>query len=1008
MFSQIQYNTGEKLPGEFRLESQQLFISRLMSPENNQKIIFAKHVPGSGKTIAALSAALSYLKLFQKYPQDEPVNVIIIGFQKSTFMNEIINRPGLGFVSQNDYNYLMSLKNVDELKHNRFLSYLKSSIKNLKFFGYQELHNFIFKNEKLNNNSMKLFDRCFIICDEIHNVYNSVETNNYGLAIKHIFNHKSVFMKAILMSATPINNKPSEIVDLINLIRGTNFEYFDFFHEEKLKPGALEKIRKLCAGYFSFYINEDPRFMPNWCFTGNKVKNIPFLKFHECVPSKLQEKFIDKCSNAIENYGVNDAILPIAERSFGFTQSDFESIKMQPIEWKNKNMINYDGYISGNILREENLKRFSGKYSQMMIDLKKVEDKLIIYHDYVNGTGAKLIQQILIFNGYLLDGTITSDESICFDCRKQSKNHDKTHEFIPIRFAVLTGEMDKKLLRKTLDKFNAYDNLYGRQLKIIIGSRVIKEGMNFMAVRNLWIMYPPDSVSSFLQLMGRPIRKNSHVWFPEKKRSVEFRIYVQTKNELINWARKMENYTVIREIEKVLNEEAIDGSIYYDLIKNSFIGNDRIGILPFKVKKSLIKNNYSEVFYKNWEIEEIKKLIKGFFAKSPVWNYKDLWESVKNPPFVHYVNAKLFKEDNFILALGDLITDKERIVLRNVDCVINLLDDYFIAFPINHTEEKPISGLGINLEDSKGKIQKDYFSWITHKFVNNKITVNITYDLQKTNTTYEDMKLNFYEKYSSASIHELSMSLEIYGEKFHERLIMDCISYIYNLLIGSGKRSEFHMFYFKLINLYNSLGVVVFADTAPEKFKHIYEKFTEKVDYSDLPKYKVISTSSVASFNSSDIEVFLKSFKKKIPANLLPIGFINKEIIKLYSGQWFETNYIKLANEGVENNIVVGYYEATGKSFEMQFKIRTPNHKLEKNNDARKNERGMVCYSKNKEELHEICEQLGLEKLKTNKEICEIIKKELIYRELKDRLKFKSGQINSRTIWFYFPVEKFN
>ena len=73
----------------------------------------------------------------------------------------------------------------------------------------------------LNIELLNEFKNSLIICDEIHNVYNSIDKNNWGVALQYILNyHPSI--RAVFMSATPINNNPSEVIELLNL-----------FHEEK-------------------------------------------------------------------------------------------------------------------------------------------------------------------------------------------------------------------------------------------------------------------------------------------------------------------------------------------------------------------------------------------------------------------------------------------------------------------------------------------------------------------------------------------------------------------------------------------------------------------------------------------------------------------------------------------------------------------------------------------------------------------------------------------------------
>ena len=42
---------------------------------------------------------------------------------------------------------------------------------------------------KWNMDMLNMFDRGFLICDEIHSVYNSSEKNNWGVAIQMVLNY---------------------------------------------------------------------------------------------------------------------------------------------------------------------------------------------------------------------------------------------------------------------------------------------------------------------------------------------------------------------------------------------------------------------------------------------------------------------------------------------------------------------------------------------------------------------------------------------------------------------------------------------------------------------------------------------------------------------------------------------------------------------------------------------------------------------------------------------------
>jgi hypothetical protein len=404
---------------------------------------------------------------------------------------------------------------------------------------------------------LQIFENSFIICDEIHNVYNSLETNSYGRALRFLLDHFDKNIKVLFMSGTPINNKPSEIVDILNLViplseRKKDYVFSDFFstssssfshslpqsgkekkegplhgeergekegpEKELLLPGALEKIGLLSAGYFSFFINEDISFMPKKNIY-SEIK-IDYMGFIKCEISEEHKKIIRSLPGlGLEDHNILDAYFPL-EDSFFYKNSDFVLVGSQSEKWKQKNGIYLSGgTITGNILLKENLRTYSGKYARMIEDLGS-EGKVLIYHEFINGTGLKLIEQILIINGILpINGVITANTR-CSKCNKIFSEHSSPpqgggEEFEPARFLSLYGEMDKKLIDQNMLLFNSASNAEGHQYKFILGSSMIREGYDFKCIREIWVMHLMPHISAYLQLEGRAIRAFSHDDLPQ-------------------------------------------------------------------------------------------------------------------------------------------------------------------------------------------------------------------------------------------------------------------------------------------------------------------------------------------------------------------------------------------------------------------------------------------------------------------------------------------------------------
>ena len=54
---------------------------------------------------------------------------------------------------------------------------------------------------------------------------------------------------------------------------------------------------------------------------------------------------------------------------------------------------------------------------------------------------------------------------------------------------------------------------------------MIKESYNIIAIQNVFIMGRPDNISTLIQIVGRSVRKYSHILLPINKRNVNIKIF---------------------------------------------------------------------------------------------------------------------------------------------------------------------------------------------------------------------------------------------------------------------------------------------------------------------------------------------------------------------------------------------------------------------------------------------------------------------------------------------------
>jgi hypothetical protein len=464
-----------------RFTSYQMFVNNFINPNTPYSRLLLKHETGTGKTVGSLSVALNFIQYYQKESLQGSSNigsVFVVGFTSAQFKTELLRYPEFGFISSQELHKLKLLKKTayNGNKHDienlqEFLMRIKKRFNNregngfFQFKGYKKLVNdiFIIKDDKIQLNSLdedgifaaikddkitlnktllEQFKNSLIICDEIHNTYNSLEKNNWGIALQYILNHHPS-VRAIFLSATPINNNPTEIVDLLNiLLPSTSYPIklrkADLFENDKqLKRGALDKIANLCKGRISYLRDVNPLYFPSKKIIGTTIPGAPYLKFIRCPMSDFHFKTYQSAysgSLSPESQYLVDFALPNPnDDKIGIYQTSQikKDLQYASQQWKEKNKINYKkDRIIGDILRIENLYKISNKFYQMLKTILEIinnqNGKIFIYHNIIHMSGVLFIQEILFQNNVIGEYDSSTANTLCAICGNPRKTHSTT------------------------------------------------------------------------------------------------------------------------------------------------------------------------------------------------------------------------------------------------------------------------------------------------------------------------------------------------------------------------------------------------------------------------------------------------------------------------------------------------------------------------------------------------------------------------------------------------------
>ena len=891
----------------------QTLAKYVMSPNTPYNRLLLNYNTGAGKTRTALDIAMEFTKIYKvEYELGLPTkHIFVIGFTKDAFKNELLKYPSMGFISKYELERLSKLKTkamsndatpIDKDRYKLLRQTLRRRITNeriggfFKFYGYREFFNMMYKyipkstddikqlknlseNEItdmittgeiiLNDDLMDMFHGSLLICDEIHEVYNKFNKNSWGMALQAVLDFHGNNMKALFISATPLNNSPMEILSIGNLLVLPENKLLeeDLFVSKsdinEFKPRYADILRERLMGKIAFVNNVDPRYYPHLRYYGDRISGIDYLKFNICHMTKLQEEAYSKLESInLENQFVMDIAIPptMPGGEILISNEQFKSIAHANLKWKSKHKIDImNETMMGEALHKNNIGEYSGKYLELLkwidntiIEVKNGKQvmsngKIFIYHKFVQASGVKLIANILRMNGYINRAENSTGTTKCSICNQQKKSHiSGTHTFKACRFITAYSEMNQTDMENSIEAFNDTNNVDGSEIKFLIGAGTVAQSRDFKAIRHICIMFYPNDISKLIQIIGRGNRTHSHIGLPMEMRNVSVRIFVGFSKtaqkggyEVGKYRDKIYDYKQIQSIERVLYEISIDNRINANMNKKTIAtrSRDEIGPLDYKInnmKLTSIMETTFKIFHSDEEIDLCINLIKRLFiGVSRVWTFNDLWKTIRDPPLQLQYNTALISKDSFICALDTfnikddsykLIVDKTITDIRKENGIDN--DDIY----------KIIQGKSPYILSMDGKfntiIKKgQYYMMVPVDDEGNIIDMmesiyrdKLTYgskciDIKKYLETkdpleyYERKKLRFMNKYKDIDLSGISKAICEYNTEFHIHFAEELITFIQNLYIKREDICQHKATYLKMMYYYDLLGLIVFADT---------------------------------------------------------------------------------------------------------------------------------------------------------------------------------------------------
>ena len=521
-------------PKKFKLQQSQKLVSSYINPKTRYKSLLVFHQIGSGKTCAAITIA-------EQWKKQRKILVLTPASLIDNFKDEL--RSGCGndnYITPKESKELSTLKITDKKYQNIIDKTNKRIQKYYNIMSYHRFTNLALQNKIFLKNTL-------LIIDEIQNMVSESGTF-YKVLYKKITTAPDD-LRIVLLSATPMFDKPQEIARTLNLLRPqkefpTGNKFIEkFLKKSKTKNGIVyhpkntQKFKDKIKGIISYYRGADPITYPKMD-----------LKIRRVVMEDFQYKsYLGALSDEdgyIRGAFKSDDILSMP------TNFMIGPRMVSNISFPNKcTCENGMKSFRGEALELQNLKNYSIKFYHILKEIKKSEGPCFVYSNFKTYGGIDAFVRVLKKHGW-----------------KDFRQHGEGIK----RFAIWSGE-ETIAYKSTLKAvFNQPSNHDGSKLHIMLGSPSIKEGVTLKRLDQMHIIEPYWNMSRMLQIIGRGVRYCTHADLPKRRRNVQVFLYLsqtQDDRESIDtyiWKMANKKAKLINKFERMMKEHSIDCKLFYE------------------------------------------------------------------------------------------------------------------------------------------------------------------------------------------------------------------------------------------------------------------------------------------------------------------------------------------------------------------------------------------------------------------------------------------------------------
>ena len=514
-------------PDKFTYQLPQLFVSEFINPNTPYKGLLLFHKIGAGKTCAAVNIA-------EKWKHKKKIMFVCPASLIGNFYKELRSQcAGNEYGTDKDRQKLTTL-NIESDEYINLINKIHKKID--KVYTIISYNKFV---DLSNRNKLDLSNHLLII-DEVQNIVS--EHGTYYQTFLNEIKAAPKSLRVIIMSATPIFDKPIELALTMNLLKPEEeFPINPAFNNMFLKQVKTQdyltydlknanKLKKLLLGYVSYF-----KGAPDYVFPKKTIKIV------RCRMSPYQYS----CYRTVEE---EEGALKIGDILKLPNNFYIGSRMISNVAFPDR-LIKEDGYnaFKGKDLKE-NLDKYSVKFFKILKNIKRSKGTCFVYSNFREYGGIQAFVKVLEYNGFKN-----------FNGDGPGKN----------RYAIWSGSEKLDQKENTKDVFNKKENEDGSLIKVILGSPAIKEGVSLLRVRQVHIMEPYWNMSRLEQVMGRAVRFCSHKDMPSEKREVSIYMYISVdpQNKKLTVDRHILNMAfskdkLIKQFIDIIKDSAVDSNLF--------------------------------------------------------------------------------------------------------------------------------------------------------------------------------------------------------------------------------------------------------------------------------------------------------------------------------------------------------------------------------------------------------------------------------------------------------------